>query len=443
MIAGTVPVMSTVSSGPLPARWPLPMVNPVRDYDWGSATALARMQGRPASGRPEAELWMGAHPAAPSALDGGDGRLHRLDELVAAAPEQLLGADVAARFDGRLPFLLKVLAIARPLSLQVHPGAERARAAFEDEAQVLGEHRYSDPYPKPELLYALEPVDALCGFRPAAEAARLLALLDGPRAAAVAEPLRRHAEGEQCDGAPGSGAEGETACLEEAFEVLVTWPDDDRPAFAADMAREARRLLREEASRTPGAGLTAHDRRALMWVSRLAQQHPKDPLVVAPLLLDLVLLRPGETLFVPAGAPHAYLHGTGVEIMANSDNVLRAGLTHKAVAVEELLHVVDGRSRPQRDVIEVQLGPGEVAWRPPLPWFQLTRMRPAGQVLTAHPSVTGPQVLLCTAGEVTVACSDGGRLVLRAGSSAFVGADCRPIEVRGDGEVFRAAVGCC
>ena len=185
--------MSTVSSGPLPARWPLPMVNPVRDYDWGSATVLARMQGRPASGRPEAELWMGAHPAAPSALDGGDGRLHRLDELVAAAPEQLLGSDVAARFDGRLPFLLKVLAISRPLSLQVHPAEERARTGFEDECCVFGEHRYTDPYPKPELLYALEPVDALCGFRPAAEAARLLALLDGPRAAAVAEPLRRHA----------------------------------------------------------------------------------------------------------------------------------------------------------------------------------------------------------------------------------------------------------
>jgi mannose-6-phosphate isomerase len=413
------------------------MVNPVRDYDWGSATALARMQGRPATGRPEAELWMGAHPAAPSALEGCDGRLHRLDELVATSPEELLGPDVATRFDGRLPFLLKVLAIARPLSVQVHPAAERARAGYEDATQVLGEHRYADPYPKPELLYALEAVDALCGFRPAAEAARLLALLDGPRAAAVAEPLRRHAGGGDCEGAPGSDAEGETACLEAAFEVLVTWPDDDRPAFAADMARAARRLLREEC-----AGLTAPERRALMWVSRLAQQHPKDPLVVAPLLLDLVLLRPGETLFVPAGAPHAYLHGTGVEIMANSDNVLRAGLTHKPVAVEELLHVVDGRSRPQRDLPEVELGPGEVAWRPPLPWFQLTRLRPAGQVLAAHQSVTGPQVLLCTAGEVTISCPDGGRLVLRAGSSAFVGAGAGRLEVRGYGELFRAAVGC-
>jgi mannose-6-phosphate isomerase len=178
-----------------------------------------------------------------------------------------------------------------------------------------------------------------------------------------------------------------------------------------------------------------------MWVSRLAHQYPKDALVVAPLLLDLVLLQPGETLFVPAGAPHAYLHGTGVEIMANSDNVLRAGLTPKPVAVEELLHVVDGRSRPQRHLPEIELGPGEVAWRPPVPFFQLTRLRPDGGRLAAHPSVTGPQVLLCTAGEVTVGCPGAHDLVLRAGASAFVGAGAGPVEVRGSGEVFRAAVG--
>ncbi len=422
--------MSMGAAGPLPARWPLPMVNPVRDYDWGSSTALARLQGRPAPGGPEAELWMGAHPAAPSALRSPDGTEHRLDALVAADPETLLGADVAARFDGRLPFLLKVLAIARPLSLQVHPGPERARAAFAGEVEVPGEHRYVDPYPKPELLYALEPVDALCGFRPAAQAARLLDLLDGPRGAAVAAPLHGCVPGPDGD---------ETECLEEAFHVLVTWPEDDRPAFAADMAREARRLL--STAGPSSGGLSPQDRRALMWVSRLAQQHPKDPLVVAPLLLDLCLLEPGDTLFVPAGAPHAYLHGTGVEIMASSDNVLRAGLTSKAVAVEELLHVVDGRSRPQRDVPEVELGPGEVAWRPPVPWFQLTRLRPTGEPLAAHPSVTGPQVLLCTAGEVTVACAGAGDLVLRPGSSAFLGADAGPVEVRGSGEVFRAAVG--
>src|SRR3954451_9039593 len=211
---------------PMPAV--LPMRNAVRPYDWGSPTTLARMQGRHPSGGPEAELWMGAHPAAPSAvLDGGAER--RLDALVAEQPAALLGPEVVAVFGPRLPYLLKVLAIARPLSLQVHPGPERARLGFEGETEVLGEHRYVDPYAKPEMLYALEPVDALCGFRPAEQALRLLSLVDGPRAAAVAAPLLGH-EGD------------ETACLEDAFSVLVTWPDDDRPAFAAELAREARRL---------------------------------------------------------------------------------------------------------------------------------------------------------------------------------------------------------
>lgn len=402
----------------------LAMRNPVRPYDWGSPTTLARMQGRRPSGGPEAELWMGAHPADPSAVHDGEGE-HRLDTLVAEHPGELLGPEVVAAFGARLPYLLKVLAIARPLSMQVHPGPERARSGFEGEAEVLGEHRYVDPYAKPEMLYALEPVDALCGFRPGAQALRLLSLLDGPRAAAVAAPLRAHAH-------------DETACLEDAFRVLVTWPDDDRPAFAADVAREARALLRgAPGGRAPA--LTPQDRRALIWVCRLVQQFPKDPLVIAPLLLDLVPLLPGETLFVPAGAPHAYLHGTGVEIMGNSDNVLRAGLTHKPVAVEELLHVVDGRSRPVRDVPTTRLSGHEVAWRPPVTEFQLTRLAVAGGPLPVAPA-PGPQVLLCTAGTVTVRCPRDD-VTLTPGTSAFTPAGTGPLTVAGEGEVFRAAVG--
>jgi mannose-6-phosphate isomerase len=407
----------------------LPMRNPVRPYDWGSPTTLARMQGRRPSGGPEAELWMGAHPADPSAVHDGEAE-HRLDTLVAGHPEELLGPEVVAAFGARLPYLLKVLAIARPLSMQVHPGPERARRGFEGEAEVLGEHRYVDPYAKPEMLYALEPVDALCGFRPAEQALRLLSLLEGPRAAAVAAPLRAHAD-------------DETACLEDAFRVLVSWPDDDRPAFAADVARESRALLRDGRGGRGAAGgaaaLTPQDRRALIWVCRLAQQFPKDPLVVAPLLLDLVALLPGETLFVPAGAPHAYLHGTGVEIMGNSDNVLRAGLTHKAVAVEELLHVVDGRSRPVRDLPTTHLSAHEVAWRVPVTEFRLSRLEVAGGPLPVAPA-PGPQVLLCTAGTVTVRCPRA-EVPLTPGTSAFVPAGTGPLTVAGEGEVFRAAVG--
>jgi mannose-6-phosphate isomerase len=376
---------------------------------------------------------MGAHPAAPSALQAPDGAEHRLDELVAADPEGLLGAEVAARFDGRLPFLLKVLAIARPLSLQVHPDRERARNGFAGEIQVLGEHEYVDPYPKPELLYALEPVEALCGFRPAADAVRLLAELDGPRAATIAEPLHLASR------ASNSNGTDETRALEEAFRRLVTWPDDDRADLAADAADEAARLL-ARAGRDGEPALSATDRLALEWVTRLADQHPKDPLVTAPLLLDLVCLERGETLFVPAGTPHAYLYGTGVEIMGNSDNVLRAGLTHKAIAVEELLHVVDGRSRPHRDLPEVGLGDHEVAWRPPVPEFQLTRVRvPAGGHIEVE-ELPGPQIVLCTAGRVLVR-RGGTELLLGPGESAFAAADAGSLLLTGPGEVFRAAAG--
>jgi mannose-6-phosphate isomerase len=411
------------------------MVNPIRDYDWGSLETLARMQRREPTGAPEAELWMGAHPAAPSAVVHEDGAVRRLDELVAEAPGEVLGPELMAAFGPRLPFLLKVLAIARPLSLQVHPDRDRARDGFAGEVEVLGEHRYVDPYPKPELMYALEPVEALCGFRPAADAVRLLAELDGPRAATIAEPLHLALRD------PAAGGMDETTALEEAFRRLVTWPDDDRADLAADAADEAARLL-ARAGRPGEPVLSDADRRALEWVTRLADQHPKDALVVAPLLLDLVVLEPGETLFVPAGAPHAYLRGTGVEIMGNSDNVLRAGLTHKAIAVEELLHVVDGRSRPHRDLPEVPLGEHEVAWRPPAPEFQLTRLRlPTDTPVDAHPALPGPQIVLCTAGRVLLRCG-GTEHVLQPGESTFVAAGAgSSLVLTGPGEVFRAAAG--
>jgi len=405
-------------SGPLGTPI-LPMTNPIRDYDWGAVQTLARLQGRIPSGGPEAELWMGAHPSAPSTVLDAGGTVHRLDELVARRPHDVLGPDVVAVHGPRLPYLLKVLAIASPLSLQVHPDRDRARHGFAGEVTVLGEHRYVDPYPKPEMLYALEPVEALCGFRAAADAARLLGLLDGPRLAAIAEPLLD----------PDAG----TAALEKAFEILVTWPDDDRTDLAIEAADAAATVL-------AGAGVTEPERAAVGWVARLADFFPKDALVVAPLLLDLVRLQPGETLFVPAGAPHSYLSGSGVEIMGNSDNVLRAGLTHKPIAVEELLHVVDGRSRPH-STPEIPLGACEVAWRPEAPEFQLTRLRlPDAATVEAHAGIAGPQIVFATAGAVALRC-DGASHVLHAGQSALVPPGCGPLVLAGPGEVFRAAVG--
>jgi mannose-6-phosphate isomerase len=421
-----VPISGVAALGP----WPQVMDNPVRDYDWGSLTALARLQGRAPSGRPEAELWMGAHPSAPSGLlDPAQTRdaAHRLDQLVLQRPVDLLGADVYERFGARLPFLLKILAISQPLSVQVHPTADRARAGYENEATVRGEHRYVDPYAKPELLYALEPVDAMCGFRTAERARALLAQLGGERMATLADRL--------------SGDDGEGQRLEAAFEQLVTWPQDDRLELVTEVADAAGRLLAGAGPQLDDGPLHPDDRRALIWARRLCVQHPKDPLVAAPFLLDLVRLEPGSTLFVPAGAPHAYLHGLAVEIMGNSDNVLRAGLTHKQVAVEELLHIVHGGRRPEPGIPEQWVSPFEVIWSPGVPEFRLSRIWLSGSTpVSAYPQIAGPQIILCTAGTVRASCA-GHQVELAPGASAFVGASGGPVTLTGPGEVFRAFAG--
>ncbi|HEY6794713.1 MAG TPA: mannose-6-phosphate isomerase, class I [Kineosporiaceae bacterium] len=431
------PEMSTDALGDrtaaAPGPWPALMDNPIRNYEWGSTTTLARLQGRPPSGLPEAELWMGAHPSSPSRLlpppgdEGGPGiGVAGLDDLIASRPLDILGARVHDRFGARLPFMLKILAIAQPLSVQVHPTGARARSAFAGEADVPGEHVYVDPYPKPEMLYALEPIDAMCGFRSADEARRLLALIGGARMAEIASTL--------------DGDDSEEERIEAAFERLVTWSADDRADLATEVGAASRRLLAGAGPQLAGR-IPAADRRALTWASRLAVQHPKDPLVAAPFLLDVVQLQPGETLFVPAGAPHCYLAGLGVEILGNSDNVLRAGLTHKTIAVEELLNIVHGGTRPQRDIPETWVSPNEVLWAPGVAEFRLSRVWLHDQApVAAYPHVAGPQVVLCTAGGVRVECG-GHDVYLTPGQSAFIGATGGPVTLTGVGEVFRAFTG--
>lgn len=407
--------------------WPLRMVNPIHHYAWGSHTALAWMQGREPSGDPEAELWMGAHPSAPSGLSWSDDDEEPLDSFIARAPEQVLGTEVSHRFNNRLPFLLKILAFDQPLSVQVHPTAEYAEKAWQtqqnDSSSDSG--RYSDPFAKPELLYALQPIDAMCGFRTADEARELFSLLDSDRFTDLTGVL--------ADDSP------EEERLHRVFTTLVRWPMRDRADLVTNIDRSARARLAEVGG--PGNEPPASVRRALTWCSRLARLYPQDPLVAAPLLLDLLRLEPGDTLFVPAGAPHTYLYGLGVEIMASSDNVLRAGLTHKPVAVEELLHVIDGSTRPVRHLPQIRLGPFEVAWRPPVGDFQLTRLRlPHNAPVAIYPFLVGPQILLCTAGTITV--TTGQRNVaLHPGESAFIGAGGGPVSVCGPGELFRAAAG--
>jgi mannose-6-phosphate isomerase len=387
--------------------------NTIQPYAWGSRTALAALRGEPPSAGPEAELWMGAHPLAPSRARRG-GALRSLAELVAAAPEAELGRRALAAHGPQLPFLLKVLAAEQPLSLQAHPDPVQAQEGFarEDAAGVPRDapgRNYRDPHPKPELLCALSPFDALCGFRPAAEALALVHALGVPGLDAVRERLA------------GGGAEG----LREAFTWLASLPVAARAPLVEAVAGAAR------AVRGPFAD-------ALAWTVRLAALYPGDPGVVIALLLRHVRLAPGEALYLPAGNMHAYLRGLGVEIMAPSDNVLRGGLTPKHVDVPELLRVLRFGEEPIPVVHPVAEASGEQVYRTPARHFELSRIALARSRFAAE--VTGPEILLCTEGQATATPQGGEGVTLATGASAFVPAATGTYALQGSGVVFRAAV---
>ncbi|EFL15509.1 mannose-6-phosphate isomerase, class I [Streptomyces sp. C] len=380
------------------------LTNTIRPYAWGSTTAIPALLGVEPTGEPQAEMWMGAHPGAPSRLDRGAGET-TLAAVIDADPEGELGAAAVAKFGPRLPFLLKILAAGAPLSLQVHPDLAQALAGFEDEERRgvpidAGHRNYKDANHKPELICALTPFDGLCGFRPPAEAADLLEGLGVDSLKPYVDLLRAHPE---------------EAALREVLTAVLTADREEMARTVAEAAAAAERL---------GGPYEAY--------AGLVHDYPGDPGVIAAMLLNHVRLQPGEAMFLGAGIPHAYLDGLGVELMANSDNVLRCGLTPKHVDVPELLKVVifepsaPGVLRPEGD--------GEEVYETPIDEFRLSRhvLAPGGAPRVL-PDGT-PQILLCTAGAPRV-----GELALAPGESVFVPAG-EKTELSGTGTVFRATV---
>jgi mannose-6-phosphate isomerase len=400
-----------------------PLTGVVRPYAWGSRTILAKLQGRPApTDTPEAELWLGAHPGDPSTVTRPDGPIS-LATLIAEDPKGQLGSEVAGEFGSRLPYLLKVLAADAPLSLQAHPDAEYARQAFAaQEADPAASRNYTDPYHKPEMLVALTPFRALCGFRPPDVSAAVLDELGVPRLDPVVAALR-------------AGASG----LRDAVRTLLSWPADDRRALVDAAVAGAR------------VGSAAH---AL--IPELAEHYPGDPGVLVALLLNQVRLEPGEAIWMPAGNMHAYLNGAAVEIMASSDNVLRGGFTAKRVDVGELLRVLRFEVLDEPVLPAVEVAPGVVTWPVPAREFALYRIRLDGAA--ERPSATspgsqripgagamvvpgqGPRIILGTEGEVEISEDGGGSVTVRTGAAAYVPADAGTITVTGTGEVFVATV---
>jgi mannose-6-phosphate isomerase len=377
------------------------LANPVQRYAWGSQEAIPRLLGVEPDGTPWAEMWMGAHPSAPSRLENGV----TLGEHIAADPERMLGVDVARRFGAELPFLFKVLAAAEPLSLQAHPSAAQARAGFDAEEAAgvprdAAHRNYKDPRHKPELLCALEPFEALCGFRPVADT---IALFDALRSDAVASMQQRLRAQPHADG------------LREVFTELMRMSPDPRVALVRDVVEAARRVV---------DGPFAH---ACAWAVRLHDKYPGDAGVVASLLLNCVTLAPGDAIFLPAGNLHAYLHGVGVELMANSDNVLRGGLTPKHVDLDALLSVLDFTPLPFAPLRPSDDG----VYATPAEEFQLSRVR-----APYEGNASGPEILLVVDGRART-----DALVLERGASVFVPPGRYRIHADPQATIFRATVG--
>lgn len=346
--------------------------NTPRAYAWGSRDALPDLLGLEPNGDPQAELWLGAHPGAPATVakaNGGEPELDLID-LIASDPERY-GVN-----GGQLPFLLKVLAIGGPLSLQVHPNKAQAEEGFaaEEAAGVSASdptRNYGDPNHKPELLVALGEVKALSGFRPLAAAARdVLALVRASHRAelsgAARDGLRRFAE--LCTDETG-GVLDEGAAAEDARTRLLEWAlSGGDEALAVALAIGA--LVQPDRH-----GDLDLDPLRLWSLQRLNEAHPGDPGVLISLLLHLELLRPGEAIYLGAQQLHAYLDGLAVEVMAASDNVLRAGFTEKHVDVAEVLRIVDPAELDTPRIAGRELRPGLMAWQPNVPDFSLMRAR--------------------------------------------------------------------
>jgi mannose-6-phosphate isomerase len=383
--------------------------NPVRPYAWGSRTAIADMLGRPVPApHPEAELWLGAHPGDPSRVAG-----ESLVDVLAADPEGQLGASVVARWHGRLPFLLKVLAAEEPLSLQAHPSASQAAEGYaREEARGIprdaSNRNYPDPTPKPELLCAVTEFHALAGFRDPHETVALLQAVATPGLEPYVHLL---------------AVEPNREGLRALFTTWITLPQPKIDALVPELLDECVVHVKEH-------GPFELECRTLL---ELGESYPGDAGVLAAALLNRLVLAPGEAIFLPAGNLHSYLRGVGVEVLANSDNVLRGGLTPKHVDVPELLRVLDFSYGD----MAVSTGTPEGAryvYRTTAAEFELSRLEwmDGSREPVTLPGGT-PRILMTTDGALSV-----GELTLTRGQSVWIPASDPDVIVAPAGAAARA-----
>jgi mannose-6-phosphate isomerase len=391
--------------------------NTIQEYAWGSRTAILELLGQsvPAD-KPQAELWMGAHPQAPSQVFA-DGLWRSLPEVIQESPEETLGQEVAARFSNKLPFLFKVLAAAKPLSIQAHPNKEQAGQGFARENELGipldAPHRnYRDDNHKPEIICALTPFWALNGFRQIEETLSLLEEARVPDLAEIVSFLRSHPNR---DG------------LKKFFNHLMTTDSGKQRKIVEQAVNSAEKRTHEESVWT--------------WMIKLNAEYPGDMGVLSPIFLNLVRLEPQQAMYLPAGELHGYLEGVGIELMANSDNVLRGGLTPKHIDVQELLAVLNFTDGDLNILSPENRTPGEAIYSTEAEEFVLSVIRIKKAAPFSSPGDRSVEMMVCTEGEVSVTDLSAGDITrLTRGISIIVPAAVEQYSIEGDGILYKAAV---
>ena len=391
--------------------------NTVQNYAWGSPTAIPELLGEQnPSHEPRAELWMGAHLKAPS-LVNYDGQWLSLAELITKYPREILGNDVALAFDNKLPYLFKVLAAAKPLSIQAHPNLNQAKEGFEREtdrgiAMDAPNRNYKDDNHKPECICALSPFWAMYGFRNIPD---ILALMGKNCPVELAGELNLLKKNPDSRG------------LKRFFTDLMTMDSQRQKRVIDEAVQNAHQYSDEDF--------------AFHWMTRLSNGYSTDIGILAPLLLNLIELKPGEALFLPAGELHAYLEGVGMEVMANSDNVLRGGLTPKHIDVPELLKVLNFKPRPVNILKAVKKNKNERVYAGEADEFVLSVVSTSAGSPYQSSESRSVEIMLCIEGTVDLKDQGTQEIInIKKGDSAIIPAAVISYSITGDALIYKAAV---
>lgn len=391
--------------------------NTIQEYAWGSYTAIPELLGNDSpTNTPQAELWMGAHPKAPSKVKC-NGKWLSLLELIEKNSQDILGEKVAPKFKYRLPYLFKVLAAAKPLSIQAHPSTGQAREGFERENKLkipldAPARNYKDDNHKPECICALTPFWALNGFRKISD---IIFLMDKicPPGLKKDFDLFRH--------------QPDSRGLKEFFKTMMIMDRTTQKQIINDAVKHANQLQGKN--------------NAYQWVIDLNEEYPLDIGVFSPILLNLICLEPGQAMFLPAGTLHAYLDGLGIELMANSDNVLRGGLTPKHVDVTELLNVLNFEERDINILNMETINPCEQRYESHAQEFALSVITVKTDMNYYSLDKKSVEILLCTDGDaVVVDLAGNNRVEIKKGVSILIPAVVKKYSIIGDAVLYKAAV---